>query len=267
MHLTTEQIERLRSRRANGSELFAAHAHLAECESCRIASIDDARVLALRDSLREEANPSRWPWWLAAAAALAIVATLGVMRRPDPYLRYDLRLPPIASELAATAHAMRGTRLGASTLEPLEPVGSVVVSGSPRFAWTPVPGARYRVEVFDASFRPVASSPWLTTHVWTAALPEGRTYTWQVTAQRDDAVATAPQPPAPEARFHVADPAAIAKIARLEAEARPNIELAIAYAEAGAWPEAERELTRLVAAGEHAEAAARLLRIVQAHAS
>ena len=73
-----------------------------------------------------------------------------------------------------------------------------------------MPGAsRYQVAIFDARFEEVARSEAITGTEWTPArpLPRGVTLSWQLTATTARGAVQAPVPPAPEARFRVADAA------------------------------------------------------------
>lgn len=165
--------------------------HVEDCARCR---------RELRD-LRAFTKPRRrWIGW-AAAAVIALAALL-ILVRPQP----TPELPTLQTNPSPLV--LRGNRQPSTVnLEPapLTPLGAVVTSDRPTFTWSAVPGARYRVEVFDTSFRPVAASDIVTVPQWTPPrpLPRGATYVWQVTAITPAGSITAPRPPAPEARFMI----------------------------------------------------------------
>ncbi|MEA2568532.1 MAG: hypothetical protein QOI24_533 [Acidobacteriota bacterium] len=173
------------------------------------------------------------------------------------------------ARIAALRHETESLR-GASAsgaFSPIVPIGCVVVTQQPTFEWTAVPGARYKVELFGDQFRPVAQSELLETNRWTVPQPlaHGEIYAWQVTAYKPNGESTmSPAPPAPEARFAVIDVNDATRIDQLQ-QMRPQSHLAlgVAYAEAGAAFEAERELEALTAENRGAEPAARLLRAIR----
>jgi hypothetical protein len=190
-----------------------------------------------------------------AEARLAAALTRGAIGEP--------------SRIAALRHeteSLRGTTTP-GTLAPVVPIGCVVVTQQPTFEWTAMPGARYKVEVFGDQFRPVAQSELLETNRWTVPqqLAHGEIYSWQVTAYTANGETTSPAPPAPEARFAVIDVNEAGRIDQLQQmQPRSHLALGVAYAEAGAAAEAERELEALSAENRGSEAAARLLRTIRA---
>lgn len=260
VHLEFEQIASYAERSADAIDREIVESHVSQCARCR---------RELRD-LEAFARPRSRRVWIAVAATLAIAifgAVFFALRVDDPYANRTLVIPREAILLRASVMELRGAALS-QALEPLSPVGRIVVNDRPMFEWSAIPNARYRVEIFDAQFRPVAASELVSSARWTppAALPRGATYLWQVTAYADDREITAPAPPAPEARFAVLDTPHASAIERLErSESRPSIALGVAYAEAGALDEAERELQAVVATKRDGAAAERFLRVVQAH--
>src|SRR6185295_19610496 len=70
-----------------------------------------------------------------------------------------LHIPPLAMELAASERMLRGSSRVAREIEPLAPVGTMILNDRPRFEWAGTRHTKYRVEVFDEQFHPVASSP------------------------------------------------------------------------------------------------------------
>jgi len=255
-HLDFEQVASYAEGSADAIDRELVESHIAHCARCR---------REVRD-LAEFARPRSRRVWLAVAAALAI-AILGGFFATRERKPQTLVIPREAILLHQSELALRGATHG-QTLEPLSPIGRIVVDDRPRFDWTAIPNARYRVEIFDERFRPIASSALVSEPRWTpnAALPRGGTFLWQVTAFVDAKEITAPAPPAPEARFHVLEASRAEQLAQLERnESRPSLALGVAYAEAGALDEAERELQAVVASKRDGRNAARFLRIVQAH--
>jgi hypothetical protein len=172
-----------------------------------------------------------------------------------------LAVPADASQLARAGEALRSVERTSSPIEPLAPIGCIIVSDKPTFEWTSIPGARYRVEVFSDHFRPVADSGLIDATHWTVpqSLPRGATYAWQVTAVTDAGLeTTAPAPPAPEARFAVVDETDAQTIQRLS-QTGSHLALGVAYAEAGATADAKRELEALAAENRGSDIAVRLL--------
>lgn len=271
--------------------------HLADCMQCR-REVRDLEVFA------RGAKPQRRRalWAVAAAVALLAIVVPALYRSTSSTVslvdsgrtvsvsrdgRIDgLRLSADAESRLAAA-LTRGTLAeparvatlrreteslrGASTpgeLSPVVPIGCVVVTQQPTFEWTAVPGARYKVEVFGDQFRPVAQSELLDVNRWTVPqqLAHGEIYAWQVTAYKANGeTTTSPAPPAPEARFAVIDVNEAARIDELQQmQPRSHLALGVAYAEAGAAAEAERELEALSAENRGSEVAARLLRTIRA---
>jgi hypothetical protein len=152
----------------------------------------------------------------------------------------------------------------------VDPIGVVVEDDRPPLRWRPVPGARhYVVTVLEESGDALVKSPPLATTGWTPPpLARGRSYQWQVTAHTAAGRTTAPQPPAPEARFRVVDRDALAALTRARrSPARSHLVLAVLSARAGLLDEAERELTALAALNPGPSVAARLLADLQKQVS
>jgi hypothetical protein len=150
----------------------------------------------------------------------------------------------------------------------IEPGGNVLLSDRPSFRWTRMEGATgYVVEVYDAQFKLVSSSPQITSLTWTAtqALPRGQVYSWQVKAIKDGQETTSPRPPAPQAKFRVLDQTKANELAKAKrAYGSSHLALGLLYAEAGLLREAEAELRLLRRANPDSEIAQKLLRQVQA---
>ncbi len=300
-HLEYEQLEASVDGRADLVDREIVESHTAICAACA-RELRDLREF--RQSLLP--SESRRHWYAAAVAAMLLlvagfaifvnqsrpvvrvhdsgrdVAVLGdgrVVGLGDlsgeerrevagALTRNELPMPAALSKLRSHGpQQLLGTPSAESPLAPLAPLRSVSVSDRPSFAWTPVEGARYKVEVFDEHYRPVAESPSLSDPRWTidAPLPRGNIYAWQVTAVTPSRSITAPAPPQPEARFEVLDAARTEQIRRLQRQQPPShLALGIAFAHAGATAEAEQELQALVAENRDSAAARRLLQTVQA---
>lgn len=261
-HLDFDLLHALVEDRADAIDREIADTHLEDCATCR-AELADLRLFAKR----EWTSPWR-RWLVAAAAVLALIVTGAVMltaRRETPQVA-TLNIPPIAVELHAYTRELRGRVRDASALEPLSPIGRIVVEDRPVFEWTASGRSRYVVEVFDEQYQPIATSPRLATTRWTPPypLPSARVLTWQVTAFDHSGSITAPRPPSAEARFFILDRDRARSIRSLEAqESRPALSLGIAYAESGALAEAQQELSALIAANREVERGRQYLEQVQ----
>jgi hypothetical protein len=178
-------------------------------------------------------------------------------------LRGELPRPDDLAQLARGRRALMGKTAGPAAFAPQAPVGTRVATGRPSFRWTAHPDARaYEVAVFDQELRPQAASGPVSGTAWQPpqALPAGRVYLWQVTAQTARGRVSAPAPPAPEARFEVADAAVLAEVARGRAEAPgSHLVAALVLVEKGLLDEAEVELRALADENRDGPAAARLL--------
>lgn len=153
----------------------------------------------------------------------------------------------------------------------LAPLGVVLESDQPTFRWQPLAGAdTYNVIVTDEGLNEVASSGPLRATTWRVARPlaRGLTYSWQVTAHRNDGQAvTSPVLPAPPAKFQVLARARFEElqhVRRVYPEA--HLTLGVLYAQAGLEAEAAREFQALVRANSQSDVARKLLRSAQANA-
>ena len=265
-HLDFETLHALVDQSIQSIDREIAESHLEGCATCR-DELADLRVFA-----RAEQRPSWNRWWLAAAAVLALVVTGAIVtsrhevsRATAPARVATLAIPPLAVELHAYTRELRGRGRDAGALEPLSPIGRIVVEDRPLFEWTAAGRSRYVVEIFDEQYRPVATSPRLTATRWVPPepLPADRILTWQVTAFDRSGSITAPRPPLSEARFFILERDRARLIRSLEQLERPSLSLGIAYAESGALAEAQRELSALIAADRDPETARQLLLQVQ----
>ncbi len=268
-HLDFETLHALLDPGIHSIDREIAESHLEGCATCR-DELADLRLFAREERRRQ---PHRWNrWWFAAAAALALLVTGAILtaRREAPHPVAPARvatlvIPPLAVELHAYTRELRGRERDTSALEPLSPIGRIVVEDRPQFEWTAAGRSRYVVEIFDEQYRPVATSPRLTATRWVPPhpLPADRILTWQVTAFDRVGSITAPRPPSSEARFFILERDRARLIRSLEQQERPSISLGIAYAESGALAEAQRELSALIAANREVETARQLLQQVQ----
>ena len=150
----------------------------------------------------------------------------------------------------------------------IEPLGKVILTDRPSFRWSPMQGATsYVVEVYDADFNLIVSSPQLANPSWTAtkALTRGQLYSWQVKANQDGEEFTSPRPPAPQARFRVLDQAKANELTKaMQSYRASHLMLGMLYADAGLLTEAEQELRLLQKANPDSEITRNLLAQVQA---
>lgn len=200
--------------------------------------------------------------WLSPAQAGAVKDALSTGRVATP--------EALAGPRAGRDTLLRGSpEVGSpKTFALAYPVGNVVASPRPRFAWQPLVGAeRYVIDVYDESFNKVVTSGNVSGTEWTPAsdLKRGAVYSWEVTAYTADGPSRAPAPPAPQARFRVLDESRAGELKRAEhAAPRSHLALGVLYARAGLLDEAEREFQLLTAANPRSAVARRLLRDVRA---
>jgi hypothetical protein len=248
-HLTYEQLEAI----ADGREAPAPH--LALCAACRGELAD---LYAMREALVEQHAPHRRWWPVAAMLAIALIAGLLMFRgdatsgttafnqpqeepsgpkvaAPPQTRTVALEKPPILETLVTDTAVLRGGgRSGSFALQ--APVATVVLEERPNFRWAAVPGATsYEVAVVDVDRGTMATSGTSATASWRSAapLPRGRTYAWQVAAETSGGRIVAPGRDGPEARFHVAEQAAV--------EGATPLQRGVALANVGALDDAERE--------------------------
>jgi hypothetical protein len=279
-HLSEQQILAYKARTLSPSELLHLDDHISSCSTCRDRMWSnlhaDRMVTSLRNQLHATADPSarrKTPvfLWAAAAAILVIAIALAASRmRSVP----ETPAPPVAVQPAAVPDPFQevldrakregtveratvldelirkeGTLLAGSAPERswsvVAPAGTVVLTDRPWLKWQTVPGAtRYVVSIFDTDFNKVASSPALTTGEWqpSAALPRGRSYSWQVTATVKGEAIRFPRPPAPEAVFRVLEAEKAAELEKVkQARAGDHLLLGILYSKEGLLDEAETE--------------------------
>jgi hypothetical protein len=152
----------------------------------------------------------------------------------------------------------------------VHPVGTVVLSDTPELQWRPIPGAsRYWLVVSDAQQQVVAKNRSVRRLRWKPPHPlaRGETYTWQVTALVEGSKVTYPRPTDAEAKFTVADEQ-VAREVQAIADARPQgvrpqVALAVIYAEQGMLDDAERELADVLGRNPNDFRAEALLRNIR----
>jgi hypothetical protein len=168
---------------------------------------------------------------------------------------------PLLAGLSRRGSSLMGADDGGRRFEIIEPAGKVMLDDRPAFKWTGLGDAEgYVVEVYDAQFNLVSSSPSLKGLSWTAPqLARGKVYSWQVKAIRGGQEFIAPRPPAPQAKFRILDQAEAAEIARARRDyASSHLLLGLLYARAGLLTEAEREFRALQKANPDSDAPRKL---------
>lgn len=278
-HLQYEQLEAVIDGAGPGE---GVDAHLRKCAMCA-KELDDLRRAS---EVSQQPSPqARWYYWAAAAAAILAVflGAMTLLRKPHvdpadplpPERARTISKPPvpvasppalsaplaqvldqlaagilpsakIVEEFHGGSERTRGAAADAARLRVIGPIG-VLQDRQPHFRWTTRRDARYRVEVFDASYGRVVMSGTLSRDDWRppSALARGVTYSWQVTETRDDGVLTAPVPPDPPARFTIISAAAAAEL-----EASPShLATALVLAREGVIDRALEEMT--LAQNEH----------------
>jgi hypothetical protein len=150
--------------------------------------------------------------------------------------------------LRSNYSVLLGADSGERPFRVLSPVGEPVLRDRPEFHWEALPQARsYQVQVYDADYQPVASSPQITETSWTPDRPleRGKRYAWQVTAIRSGPQVKAPQPPDAEARFEIVSSAQADTIEQARQASAGHLQLAAQYAQAGLCREALGEIDAL----------------------
>ena len=179
-----------------------------------------------------------------------------------------LERSPALAGLHATGNVLRSGDEPGNSFALREPIGKVVRAARPVFRWSSLAGASsYVVEIYDAQFNLVATSPRLTTTIWTAPQPLTRDqlYSWQVKAEKDGQEIKAPPANAPQASFRVLSQAKSNELTQAERRVGSSpLTLGLLYVEAGLLDEAEVELRKLQRANPTSQVARRLLTNVRA---
>jgi hypothetical protein len=169
---------------------------------------------------------------------------------------------PLLAGLSRRGSSLMGGADEGQRFAIIEPAGKILLTNRPTFKWTRLDGASgYVVEIYDAQFKLVSSSPTLTEVNWTPSrLARGQVYSWQVKAIIGGQEFIAPQPTAPQAKFRILDQAAAAEIIGARREyASSHLLLGLLYARAGLLAEAEQEFRALQKANPDSGAARKLL--------
>jgi anti-sigma factor RsiW len=176
-----------------------------------------------------------------------------------------VRTPSFLVDLKGHSGKLMGA--GAAPYGLLDPLATAVESRTPTFHWRATEGAQsYVLTIYDSDSKKVVASDQLTETSWTASTPleRGRTYSWQVRANKNGAEVLMPSPAAAEAKFRIIDQSSLQEI-QLARKNQPgsHLMLGIVYAEAGLLDESEHEFQRLLAANPESPAARNLLREVK----
>ncbi len=151
--------------------------------------------------------------------------------------------------ISAMPGAVRGGDTSTHPFRAIEPFRSSVLEPRPRFAWTPVPGARsYRVAVFDADYEEVARSEALHGTTWTPSkpLPGGVDLSWHVVADTEAGEISSTGADRAEAVFRVLTPQEAAEVELGETHYRESHLLrGLLYSRHGLLHDARREFRRL----------------------
>jgi hypothetical protein len=296
-HLTDEDVQLFVQDRLTTPASAVALAHLKDCSTCA-RHVEDLRSWA---AAVEPVRPKRAPRLLsvrrgslalAATILLAILipAAIRQFRSGRPTASASLvglealapldqervraaldsgaaALPDYMSDVTTSREVLMGAPARSETFGLVAPIGTATVSDRPRFEWQALDRAEhYVITVFDEQSTVVARSPMVTETYWMPADPlaRGRTYVWQIAAQRASGTITAPAAPAPPATFHVIDASAAAVLERVEAE-RPqaHLLLGILYMQAGIPDAAKRHLRQVQPMEAYAQVAQRSLERLQ----
>ena len=175
--------------------------------------------------------------------------------------------PRVLNELAGSKIILMGQATDGLPFKLLAPVGIIVNSNRPTLRWQPLDGANlYTVSVFDSDFNRVAKSDAQSATQWSVpvSLQNGKLYSWEVTALKDNQEVISPVAPAPRAQFRIVERGSLNEIASVRREhPRSHLTLGVLYARAGLLVEAEREFRALLKDNPQSNVAKRLLRTVQ----
>jgi hypothetical protein len=160
-----------------------------------------------------------------------------------------IELAPEISALAGRTGTFAGAAEEHTGLRVLEPLGTAVRDARPTFRWQPALDASgYQINIVEETSGALLVNEQLapTATEWQPAepLPSGQVYQWEVQALRDGAVvANSPQPPEPEARFHILTQAEIAELEEAKRTSNgSHMVMGVANARAGLLDDALREL-------------------------
>jgi predicted anti-sigma-YlaC factor YlaD len=182
--------------------------------------------------------------------------------------RQTIVLPSVVKDLNGRESRLMGNNDSTEKFNLLSPYGTVVQNSRPTFRWQPLNGANsYTVYLLNTDFEVVEKSRTLTNESWTATQPlrRGKTFVWQVVAEKNGKEIAAPVAPAKEARFKVLDRKTFQKLQRFAQSKKNNhLTLGIIYAHHGLLDDAERELETAIASQQSPELARKLLQNLKA---
>ena len=176
--------------------------------------------------------------------------------------------PQALNELAGGKIILMGEVSEGLPFKLIAPVGVVLSLNRPTLRWQPVDGAtHYTVSVFDSDFNRVAKSNPQGATAWTVplSLQNGKIYSWEATALKDNQEITSPVAPAPRAQFKIVEAERLNEIATVRKQ-KPlsHLALGVLYARAGLLTEAEGEFRALLNDNPQSNVAKKLLSMVQA---
>jgi hypothetical protein len=176
--------------------------------------------------------------------------------------------PLLAGLTRPESSQVRGRENKDRNFSTINPVGILILSDRPTFRWSRLDGATsYVVEVYDNDFNRVAASSQLRDNSWTApeSLTRGKTYTWQVKANKDGQQFISPHPTESVAKFRILDRATADELKQAQRiYAGSHLTLGVLYARYGLLDDAVRELGALQKANPDSAIARRLLANVRA---
>ncbi len=254
-HLSYDEMERWVDGRARAVEREIFEEHAANCHLCRDERADLDRV---RETLVPTQTRFGWRIPLAAAATIVVAIGIGWFLRRDVVSTSPSRIavpprivqqaivltkPAILSDLLDGKGTLRGGESTQHRFTLLKPVATLVGERRPEFRWTTVSDASsYTVTIVDADTGAVVTSGSTKDSSWRPgrALPQGKSYSWQVSAHVRGRRITEPRPPAPEARFEVASGETLNRLAGKSHD--DPIRWGVALAEEGFLDDAEEQL-------------------------
>jgi hypothetical protein len=280
-HLSDEQVGAYAGGALGVAERVGVDAHLAACSTCA-REVGELEVWARK-------RPGRLGLWFAATAAvlfiglgvglvlwrsgsfgkpardasLAAIESLPDLDRQQVQAALEAGVaepPAYLADLGGAAEALMGAA-PAGGFRLVAPLATAVISDRPTFRWESVAGAaRYTVSVADEELHPVARSSRIAETTWTPEQPlaRGRTYVWQVSAERGGESVRAPAPPAPLAKFRIVDEGPARRLEAISSShPDAHLVLGVLYAQAGMSAEAERHLAQVPPTDPHFDVARR----------
>jgi len=152
-----------------------------------------------------------------------------------------LPFPADLDELRGAEDTLRGDDVPAALH--VSPAGVVIDDTRPELTWPARDGATYVVSIFEGEEEIARSRTLRVTH-WTPPrdLTRGRTYVWQVAAERNGEIEILPSPPAPQAMFRIVTERDHHELSEAKAK-HPDDHtlLAVLYARSGMEKEAKAE--------------------------